>query len=64
MRPSDDGLAARYVLGSDASLRQLFRRHHTLMYGLALCVMGDAAHAEDSAEKAFVRACSVLLRYR
>lgn len=57
---SDGRLLHRFHQGGDrTALAELFERHRTLAYRVALSVLGNRADAEDAAQDAFVR----LMRY-
>jgi|SRR5579862_1640110 len=55
--PDDDArLVARAVMGDDAAIEKLVRRHIDAAFAVALAVLGDRDEAEDVCQDAMVRA--------
>jgi RNA polymerase sigma factor (sigma-70 family) len=51
----DRELVASLAAGEVEALRELYHRHGTLAYGLAVRILGDPGRAEDVVQEAFMR---------
>jgi RNA polymerase sigma-70 factor (ECF subfamily) len=63
MEEGPDSLCERLATNVDEAFAELVVVHQSLVFGVALRVMRDAAAAEDVAQDAFVRAYRALKRY-
>jgi RNA polymerase sigma factor (sigma-70 family) len=61
--PDDDTLVRQAQQGDRQAFNRLVGRHQTLMYNIALRVMGDADRAADATQDAFVSAYRKLDQY-
>jgi RNA polymerase sigma-70 factor, ECF subfamily len=62
---TDQILVERYLRGRDEkSFRELYRRHTSALYGLALRLCESEADAQDAIQETWIRSCAALSEFQ